>query len=302
MIISATGPSLFRAYRTDKYRKINILTDQEIEVMLTDVKDTLNEGPLRTRDLRKVVPEIGDHVRSALLMLMARGEVVRAKAKHARSNLTSYALLDQWTKGFKLKILDEQDALTNLIQQHIERFGPVSVDDIAWWLRQAKTTVKGAISNIGDAIITINPGKKQKYMMKSDYSLATSIEKPKENCVWFLPYEDHFLKAFIDRTEFIDESIQPMLFPADRKHFWPSNPDAPQIMPGKGSRATGEVRPTIWVNGRVVGRWEIDDAGQQKKIVTSIYMKEAKKHLKRIEEVRTSLEEFVNQRLLPISR
>jgi len=302
MIISATGPSLFKAYRTDKYRKVDVLTDQEIEAMFSSVKDALQDGPLRTSDLKKVIPEVGDHVRSALLMLMARGEVVRAKAKHARSNLTSYALLDQWVYGFKLKLIDEQDAITNLILQHIERFGPVSVDDIAWWLRQTKTTVKRAISSLGVEIVPISSGKKDLYMRKSDFDGASSIEKPQDGLVWFLPYEDHFLKAFIDRNEFIDESIQPMLFPADRKHFWPSNPDAPQIMPGKGSRATGEVRPTIWLNGRVVGRWEIDDDGKQKKVVMSIYAKDAKKHMTKIEQVRMNLEDFVNHRLLPISK
>jgi len=301
MIISATGPSLFKAYRTDKYRKVDILTDQEIEVMFSSVKTALAEGPLNTSNIKKVVPDVGDHVRSALLMLMARGEVVRAKAKHARSNLTSYALLDQWGDGFKLKLIDEQKAIANLIQHHIERFGPVSVDDIAWWLRQTKTNVKNAISSLGEDVVTVNTDQKDKYMLTSDFEIARSIEKPKDPLVWFLPYEDHFLKAFIDRTDFIEESIQPMLFPADRKHFWPSNPDAPQIMPGKGSRATGEVRPTIWLNGRVVGRWEIDDEGKQKKVVTSIYTKDAKKHLSNIEEVRANLEEFVNKRLLPIS-
>ena len=301
MIISATGPSLFRAYRTDKYRKVDILTDQEIESMLSDTKAALREEPLSTSELKKILPHIGDHVRSALLMLMARGEVVRAKAKHARSNLTSYALLDQWVDGFKLKLIDEQVAITNLIQHHIERFGPVTVNDTAWWLRQNKTTVTDSISSLGEEVVAINTGKKEAYMLKSDFELASSIERPKEDLVWFLPYEDHFLKAFIDRTDFIEESIQSMLFPADRKHFWPSNPNAPQSMPSKGLRATGEVRPTIWLNGRVVGRWEMDDQDEQKKVVMSIYVKDAKKHLNKIEEVRTDLEEFVNTRMLPIS-
>ena len=301
MIISATGPSLFRAYRTDKYRKVDILSDQEIESMFSAVKNALRKETLRTGELKKALPEIGEHVRSVLLMLMARGEVVRARANHARSNLTSYALLYQWVDGFKLKIIDEQEAITKLIQHHIERFGPATVEDIAWWLRLSKTTVKESISSLGEEVVTINHGKKEKYMLKSDFELAIATEKPKEDLVWFLPYEDHFLKAFIDRTDFIEESLQPMLFPADRKHFWPSNPDAPQKMPSKGTRATGEVRPTIWLNGKVVGRWEIDDEDEQKKVVMNVYTKDAKKHLKNIEEVRATLEEFVNKRLLPIS-
>ena len=72
-------------------------------------------------------------------------------------------------------------------------------------------------------------------------------------------------------------------------------------MPSKGMRATGEVRPSIWLDGRVIGRWEIDDDGNQKKIVLNLYEKVDRTQSERIEEVRVSLEDFVNQSLLPIS-
>lgn len=301
LILSATGPSLFRAYRTDKYRKVDQLSDRQIEDMLNRVRELLADGPLQTSELKKAAPDVGDHVRSALLMLMARGEVIRAKAKHARSNLTSYALVEKWFKGFKLKTIDESRAITELIQCHIERFGPVSVEDIAWWLRLTKTAVNSAIKDLGEEIVNVTLEGSEKYMTQSDSEIASSIEKSPEGYVWFLPYEDHFLKAFIDRGTFISEDIQPKLFPADRRHYWPSNPNAPRKMPSKGMRATGEVRPSIWLDGRVIGRWEIDDDGNQKKIVLNLYEKVDRTQSERIEEVRVSLEDFVNQSLLPIS-
>jgi hypothetical protein len=301
LILSATGPSLFNAYRTDKYRKMDLLSDKEIEDMLKQVKSALSDGPLRTSELKKVVPKVGDNVRSALLMLMARGEVVRAKAKHARSNLTSYALLESWSEGFKLEMINEQDAISRLIQTHIDLFGPVSVDDTAWWFRQTKTCVKNVIQNLGDNVVSVEVDGAKKYMSASDLEIASSLDPPSDKPVWFLPYEDHFLKAFIDRGRFISDDIQSLISPADRRHFWPSKPDEPKVMPSPGVRQTGEVRPTIWLNGVVVGRWEIDDAEKQKKIVTSLYAKGTKKHLERIEEVRTSLEDFINSSLLPIS-
>jgi hypothetical protein len=301
MILSATGPPLYNAYRTDKYRKVDILTDDEIEQMLSSVKNALKEGPLKTSDLKKILPEVGEHVRSALLMLMARGEVVRAKAKHARSNLTSYALLDRWVDGFKLELIDEEIARTNVIQSHIKRFGPVTIEDIAWWLRVTKTAVKDAISTLADSVTELTHYDRICYIDASDSEIANSLETSNEDRVWFLPYEDHFLKAFIDRTQFIGEEIQPMLFPADRRHYWPSHPDAPRKMPSKGTRATGEVRPSIWLNGEVIGRWELDDDGSEKRVVTSIYKKTSKKQLGAIEDVRVGLEDFVNTRLVPIS-
>jgi hypothetical protein len=248
-----------------------------------------------------VVPEVGEHVRSAILMLMARGEVVRAKAKHARSNLTSYALLDNWVKEFELEIIDEQTAITQLIKNHVELFGPVSADDIAWWLRQTKTTVKAALQELEEDIINIKVGDSTKFMLKDDKEMAATLTIPNEDLIWFLPYEDHFLKAFIERSSFIEEDIQSKVFPADRRHYWPSDPEGYRKMPSKGLRATGEVRPTIWLNGRVVGRWEMDDYNDLKSVVTSLYSKVTKSQKKEIENVRNNLELFINSQLLPIS-
>ena len=300
MILSATGPALFNAYRNDKYRKMDQLSDKQIEDMLEKVRIALEDAPLRTSELKRNVPQVGKHVRSALLMLMARGEVVRAEATHARSNLTSYALLKNWVKGFKLELIDEQEAISQVIRRHIERFGPVSVDDIAWWLRQTKTTVRTVLNELDDDITAFDVGGVEKFMMKDDMEVASALEIPSENHVWFLPYEDHFLKATIDRTGFIEESIQPKLSPADRKHYWPSKPDAPRKLPSKGSRATGEVRPSIWLNGQVVGRWEMDDDGS-KKIVTSLYSKATRQQKSAIEQVRGHFEAFINSSLMPIS-
>jgi hypothetical protein len=301
LIISATGPALFRAYRMDKYRKMDILSDRQIEDMLNQVRFALGNGPLRTTELKKLLPDVGENVRSALLMLMARGEVVRAKANHARSNLTSYALLDEWVQGFKLERIEEQEAITQLIRCHIERFGPVSIDDIAWWLRQTKTTVKDVLQQLSEDVVNVTSGESDKFMLIEDLEIAAALTIPTDDLVWFLPYEDHFLKAVIDRSGFIEEDIQPKLFPADRKHYWPSNPKAPHKMPSKGLRATGEVRPSIWLNGRVVGRWEIDDIGDFKKVVTSVYSKTTKTEENTIEEVREQLEGFINHSLLQIS-
>ncbi|MHA3963830.1 MAG: winged helix DNA-binding domain-containing protein [Candidatus Thorarchaeota archaeon SMTZ1-45] len=302
MILSATGPSLFRAYRADKYRKMDQLSDREIEDMLDRVRAALEDGPLLTTELKKLLPEVGENVRSALLMLMARGEVIRAKASHARSSFTSYALLNKWVKGFKLKLIDEQEAITLLIKSHIERFGPASVDDIAWWLRETKTTVKNVLEVLGDTIVKIEVGGSEKFILMEDLEFAASLEPPSEDLVWFLPYEDHFLKAFINRANFIVEDVQPKLFPADKKHFWPSKPDGPRKMPSKGIRATGEVRPSIWLNGQVVGRWELDDDKENmKRVVFSLYSRVTNSQNDRIEHIRSQLEHFINSSMIPIS-
>jgi hypothetical protein len=301
LILSATGPALYRAARKDRFRKTDQLSDAEIEKILRRVKEALQDGPLQMSELKRAAPDAEKYMRSALIMLMAKGEVVRATASHARNNLTAYALMEKWVDGVPIKPMDEQEAIRELIQHHISRFGPASIDDIAWWLRVTKAVVRKVMTEIEDELSMISMQGQERYMMRPDYEIASTIEAPEEDLVWFLPYEDHFLKAFIDRVVYIGDDIQPMLSPADRKHFWPSNPDTPQVMPSPGLRATGEVRPSIWLNGEVVGRWEIDDEGQQKKIVTSIYRKKARDHQESMERSRRQLEDFVNDSLQPIS-
>jgi hypothetical protein len=301
LILGATGPSLYKAARRNRFRKTDQLSDPEIEQVLDRVKEVLHEGPMQMSELKRAAPDVEMYMRSALIMLMAKGEVVRATASHARNSLTAYALMAQWVGGTPVELMDEQEAITELIQQHVARFGPASIDDIAWWLRVTKTAVKNSLMDFGNIMVSVKQQGQERYMMRSDYEVASTLEAPKEDMVWFLPYEDHFLKAFIDRAIYIGEDIQPKLFPADRKHFWPSSPDAPRVMPSKGIRATGEVRPSIWLNGEVVGRWEIDDDEEQKKVVTSIYRKETRGHQESIEQKRMELENFVNDSLQPIS-
>ena len=166
---------------------------------------------------------------------------------------------------------------------------------------RAEEDASYVLQQLDDDLVSVELQGSTKYMLKNDMKKAASLNIPADDQIWFLPYEDHFLKAFIDRTAFIAEEIQPRLSPADKKHFWPSNPNAPQKMPSKGVRATGEVRPTIWVNGCVVGRWEMDDEGKSKTVVTSLYSKVTKTQEKKIEEVRKELEYFLNSELLPIS-
>ncbi|MFX1483114.1 MAG: DNA glycosylase AlkZ-like family protein, partial [Promethearchaeota archaeon] len=173
--------------------------------------------------------------------------------------------------------------------------------DIAWWFKQTKTTVKNTIEQMKEDVVTLELDGTEKFMMTADLETASSIEVPTDDNVWFLPYEDHFLKAFIDRSRFISAEIQHRISPPDRRHFWPSQPDEPRVIPSPGVRATGEVRPTIWYNGNVVGRWEIDDIGKEKRIVTSLYTKLDKLGIESIEEKRMDLDCFVNSILLPIS-
>lgn len=299
LVLSATGPSLYR--RVCKDRELRTLSESEIKKMEAQVEAAFSDRTMTMREAKEEMPEIEKYLRSMMRLLFARGVLIRAEASHARSNLTSYTTLRRWSPGFELQLIDEELAESEVIRRHLERFGPATIDDIAWWLGTTKTSVKNAIGSFGEAVRPLVYKGNQVFMEAEDLEIAASMEVPSDPVVWFLPYEDHFLKAFIGRDLFIEPDIQPRISPASPRHYWPSNPDAPRKMPSRGVRATGEVRPTIWLDGRVVGRWEVDDSDVGKEVVTSIYAKRATKESELIEEVRVQLEEFINSRLVPVS-
>jgi hypothetical protein len=299
LILSATGPSLYR--KVCKDRELRLLSEREIGKMEKRVESSFLERTMTMREVKEAFPEYQNYIRSILRLLFAKGSVVRAEASHARSNLTSYASLQNWVPGFELEIADEKQAESEAIRRHLERFGPATIDDISWWLGTTKTAVKDAFESFGDEIRSFEYGGSEVFAHSRDYEIAASLELPTDRRVWFLPYEDHFLKAFIGRDSFINPDFQTKISPASPRHYWPSDPDAPRKVPSKGVRATGEIRPTIWLDGAVVGRWEIDDSNEEKEVVTSLYSKEAVEHSDQIDEVREELQEFINRRLVPIS-
>jgi hypothetical protein len=64
---------------------------------------------------------------------------------------------------------------------------------------------------------------------------------------------------------------------------------------------SGEIRPTIWLDGQIIGRWELDKVEKEIHVVLSLYTNVSKDIQDLVETERQKLEKFVNQRLLPIS-
>ncbi|MGY5875494.1 MAG: winged helix DNA-binding domain-containing protein [Candidatus Thorarchaeota archaeon] len=301
LIIRATGPELHRKNR--KAPPLRKLSDEELDATIDTVLGVLAEKPLMMKDLKKALPECKDVMRWLLLIAAGQGKLIRASASHARNNLTSYALTSDWVKGFKPSTLSEEEALREVIHRYIKRFGPVTIDDIRWWLAISKIKVKDSLNGLEEIVVPFERTDSVFYMDSDDLSVAASLEKTKEDLVWLLPYEDHFAKAFTERIWYLSEEFYSKLYPRFRTFNWPpENPAPPEGYTGGAVNASGEIRPSIWVNGRVVGRWEFDEKGDVMSIKTALYGKVTKSQTELISNKVESLLEFVKGRLLPISK
>jgi hypothetical protein len=297
-VFQATGPRFYDELTKGPYLKD--FTNEEIDHAIENIIAALESSPMTTRELKRKLPKLAPNMRGFLLGAMARGEVIRATAKHARSNLTTYAPVSKWV-CIDLDLISDEEALTQLINRYIRIFGPVSETDVAWWLGLPRAKVKGKLQENENEILSLKINDLTYYMDRTDNDVALSLDPLTDPVINFLPYEDHFPKAYIERSWFISEKDRPKLFPRNKKSYWPSKPTQVLEPTSRGVIQSGELRPSIWLNEKIIGRWELEKNKQEFKVIMSLYQDSNASLKDCIMEKRDQLERFINERLVPIS-
>jgi hypothetical protein len=68
-----------------------------------------------------------------------------------------------------------------------------------------------------------------------------------------------------------------------------------------GIKQLGEIRPSIWLNNEIIGRWELEKKNKEYKIVYELYKTINSELNNMINTKKKKLEDFVNTKLAPIS-
>ena len=194
-----------------------------------------DEPELRTSVLVRASSDRPQNVTSSLLTLMsAEGRLVRSTpvgawtSRHHRWELVGR----WWPEG--LPAHDTGRAQQALARQWLTRFGPATVEDLQWWTGWTKTTVRRALDNLPVAEIDLHgqPG----------ITLRDSVGD--------LPDDTHAPVA----------SLLPALDPTPMgwKHRdWFLGIDYHAVFD-----RTGNIGPTVWWDGEIIGSWTISAAGE----------------------------------------
>ena len=129
--------------------------------------------------------------------------------------------------GGPLARLDTREAAAELVAGYLASFGPVTETDLVWWSGDTKTLVRGALADIGAVEVGLDDDERG-WVLPDDV-----VETPEpEPWVRLLPGLDATPMAWKARDWFLAPAHHERLF--DRH---------------------GNVGPTIWADGRVVGGW-----------------------------------------------
>ena len=167
-----------------------------------------------------------------LTVLSAGGRVVRAtnEAGWAVSR-PRWARFASWL-GHEIARVEERQARARLVHDWLRAFGPGTAQDIKWWLGSTVAAVRTALADL-DAVVVDLDGR-------PGYLLPDDLERtePVEPWAALLPGLDPTTMGWVERGWYLG---------GHKSEVFDSN---------------GNAGPTAWWDGRIVGGWHQDPAGE----------------------------------------
>ncbi|MFC7446902.1 winged helix DNA-binding domain-containing protein [Rhodococcus daqingensis] len=167
-----------------------------------------------------------------LTVLSAEGRIVRATNDGPwRASRNRWATSEYWL-GAPIDHRTEAAGAAWLIEAWLRAFGPGTEADLKWWLGSTVSTVRKALSTLD--IVTVDLEGQTGYLLADDQEQ----DDPVEPWAALLPALDPTTMGWRDRDWYLGPH-KDLLFDT-----------------------SGNAGPTAWWDGRIVGGWWQDEAGQ----------------------------------------
>ena len=213
--------------------------DEELERTMAVVERVLaTSGPL-TRDelavrLREAAVDVDPASRAPNVLVRQaalRGILCEVAPKGGDN---AYGLLDEWVDVAEPPA--REVALSTLARRYLAAYQPASLDDFAYWSGLPKRDVRAAWESVADETTTVAVDGTEMCMLADD--VPTEAPTPTDSVVRLLPGYDTYLLGY---------SVANRPVPAtSRSQVWPG---------------AGVIRPTVVVDGAVVGTWRLERTG-----------------------------------------
>lgn len=171
----------------------------------------------------------------------------------------------RWRLARTYSPVPTNEARARLVREYLSRFGPATLVDVQWWTGLSKRAVSEALTGIDCTQIRLSDGR-------PGLTLVDQVDAsaPEARGARLLPALDPTVMGWKDRSWFLDESMTSEL--VDR---------------------TGNVGPTLWWQGNVVGGWGQDHDGRVRwELLTSV----PARAVKEIRDAAEGIQQFLGMR------
>ncbi len=215
-----------------KWLRDSGMTPRQFERHASAVMEALEEGPLTSRELRRLlgVPQEVD-LPSVVSRLCEQGRVVGGAPPGSwRSGVRRFHLWEQVLSDVDIHRWTEAAAITELVWRYLRGYGPVTLSDISWWTGFTKARCRRALDTLRDSIMEVEvdgwPGPLYHHRCAGDTSMG-------EPSVGVLPMLDPYVQGYRDRQRLITEEL--------RDFVWDGG---------------GNATATIVRRGEIIGVWQ----------------------------------------------
>lgn len=162
-----------------------------------------------------------------LFQLAAEGHIVRGRPQGGwTANNYVWSPMEDWLPS-GMPRLDASDARIALVRRWLATFGPAPLDDLQWWTGLGVRDLRATLARIGPTEVDL--GGVTGLVLPDD---VDPVERPPQPWVALLPGLDPTPMGWHDRQWFLPSDVAAAVM--DR---------------------TGNIGPTVWCDGRVVGSW-----------------------------------------------
>lgn len=233
---AATGRMAREASR--RYTEFRGVSPEQYEEISKSVLALLKGREMSVFEVKRALKTPVD-VASLLSYMCDQGLLVRGRREKGwKDKNHKYALFREYFPDIDLAQMDETEARTMLLQHYLHSFGPVTENDIAWWIGLTKAEVRRALSDIHGQLVQveINDVEGSFIMLRSDWDIMKDTGPFKKPTINLLPSLDPYLMGYKDRERYLEAENYQRVF--DR---------------------SGNAVSSIMLNGRVVGVWDFDE-------------------------------------------
>ena len=230
--------------------------------------------PMLVDQIRDSIKDPPEKLGPVIQALCAEGKLLRIKPKAVPSNTFTFCATRVWL-GKEIDDADPAEALVWLAGDYLKGYGPVSVEDFAWWTGAKPADAETALrahdpEDVGDGLL----------MWPTDVK-AFEGTRPFANRVNLLPAWDAYTMGYAaaSRARFADPSLLPYLY-------------------DKGDNAA----PVILIEGGVGGLWDYTLSDRRIEIRLGLFEEPTPRILESIESEAGLIGGYFNARDVTIKR
>ncbi|MFX1303692.1 MAG: DNA glycosylase AlkZ-like family protein [Promethearchaeota archaeon] len=222
----------------EKYMEFHNFSLKEYQEVSGKIMNILKGRELSASEIRK---ELNSNLSiPAIIQLMCdNGVLLRVKQiKDWKDRRNKYALFKEYFPSIDLKKIDEKKATQLLLKKYLERYGPVSENDMSWWIGLPKSQIREALKNIEPQLnkIKISSIKGTFIISNSDIVQLQNSTNSNKPLLTLLPELDPYPMGYKERERYIEFNNYNKVF--DR---------------------SGNISSSIFLDGVIIGVWDAEE-------------------------------------------